>query len=72
MFRLKDKLSVFRNFFDQCNFSIEYVPRAKWRRGWHKLKTLVRTFTILSYARNFLLIFLSRIVTQSPLYIFEI
>ena len=50
---------------------IEYVPRVKWRRGWHKLKTLVGTFTILSYVRNFLLIFLSRIVTQSALYIFE-
>ena len=34
-----------------------YVSRAKWRRGWHKLKTLVVTFTILSYVRNFLLIF---------------
>ena len=51
--------------------SIEYAPRAKWRRGWHKLKTLVGTFTILSYAKNFLLIFLSIIVSQSALYIFE-
>ena len=48
---------------------IDYVPRAKWRRGWHKLKTLVGTFTIFSYMGHFLLIFLSRIVTQSALYI---
>ena len=27
-------------------YTIEYVPRAKWRRGWHKLKALVGTFTI--------------------------
>ena len=46
-------------------------PEPKRRRGRHNLKTLVGTFTILSYVRNFLLILLSRIVIQSALYIFE-
>ena len=43
----------------------------KRRRGRYNLKTLVGTFTILLYVKNFVLIFLSRIVTQSALYIFE-
>ena len=44
-------------FLGNGSFTIKYVPRVTWRRGWHKLKTLVGTFTILSYVRNFLLIF---------------
>ena len=50
-------------------YSLAMCPELKRRRGWHNLKTLVGPFTILSYVRNFLLIFFIKNCNSKFIYI---